>query len=83
MLFIASKCAKLYNVKTGCTLDARFKEHLADLKHHMDKPVANRFNQAGHSIHNTHERTVVSVHGQCRKDRKDMNSHLINTLGSR
>ncbi|WP_419620888.1 GIY-YIG nuclease family protein, partial [Thiolapillus sp.] len=44
-----TKCAKLYIGETGRTLDTRFKEHLADIKHHRDKPVANHFNQAGHS----------------------------------
>ena len=46
------KCAKLYIGETGRTLNTRFKEHLADIKHHRDKPVANHLNQAGHSIHN-------------------------------
>ena len=47
-----TKCAKLYIGETGRTLDTRFKEHLADIKYHRDKPVASHFNQAGHSIHN-------------------------------
>ena len=42
-----TKCAKLYIGETGRTLDTRFKEHLADIKYHRDKPVANHFNQAG------------------------------------
>ena len=44
-------CAKVYIVETGRTLNTRFKGHLADIKYHRDKPVANHFNQAGHSIH--------------------------------
>ena len=46
-----TKCAKLYIGETGRTLDTRFKEHLADVKYHRDKPVDIHFNQAGHSIH--------------------------------
>ena len=41
-----TKCVKLYIGETGRKLDTRFKEHLADIKHYRDKPVANHFNQA-------------------------------------
>ena len=47
-----TKCAELYIRETGHTLDTRFKEHLADIKQRRDKPVANHFNQTGHTIHN-------------------------------
>ena len=46
-----TKCTKLYIRETGHTLDNRFKEHLVDIKHHRDKPVANHFNQTGHPIY--------------------------------
>ena len=46
-----TKCTKLYIRETGHTLNTHFKEHLADIKYHKDKPVANHFTQAGHSIH--------------------------------
>ena len=54
----------------------------ADIKHHGDKPVANHFNQAGHSIH-------ICVKGLSflfednTNDRKDIESHLIDKMGTR
>ncbi|WP_419640437.1 hypothetical protein, partial [Thiolapillus sp.] len=65
------------------TLDTRFKEHLADIKHHRDKPVANHFNQAGHSIHNIRVKGLWLLFTDNASDRKDMESHLIDKLGSR
>ncbi|WP_419619241.1 GIY-YIG nuclease family protein, partial [Thiolapillus sp.] len=78
-----TKCAKLYIGETGRTLDTRFKEHLADIKHHRDKPVANHFNQAGHSIHNIRVKGLWLLFTDNASDRKDMESHLIDKLGSR
>ncbi|WP_419627796.1 GIY-YIG nuclease family protein, partial [Thiolapillus sp.] len=69
--------------ETGRTLDTRFKEHLADIKHHRDKPVANHFNQAGHSIHNIRVKGLWLLFTDNASDRKDMESHLIDKLGSR
>ena len=40
--------------KTECTIHTCFKKNLLDIKYRRDKPVANYFNQAGHSIHNVH-----------------------------
>ena len=77
------KCAKLYIGETGRTLDTCFKEHLADLKHHRDKPVANHFNQAEHSIHNIRVKGLRNLFTDNASDRKDMESHLIDKFGSR
>ena len=76
-----TKCAKLYIGETGRTLDTRFKEHLADIKHHRDKPVANHFNQAGHSIHNVSVNGLQLLFTDNTSDSKDMESHLIDKLG--
>ena len=78
-----SKCAKLYIGETGRTLDTCFKEHLADLKLHRDKPVANHFNQAGHSIQNIRVKGLWLLFTNNASDRKGMESHLIGKLGSR
>ena len=64
-------------------LDTRFKEHLADIKHHRDKPVANHFNQAGHSIHTIRVKGLWLLFTDKASDRKEMESHLIDKLGSR
>ena len=47
-----TKCAQLYIGESGRTLDTRFVEYLADIKHRGDKPVANHFNHTDHTIHN-------------------------------
>ena len=78
-----TKCAKLYISETGRTLDTRFKEHLADIKQHRDKPVANLFNQAGHSIHNIRIKGLWLLFTDNASDKKYMESHLIDKLGSR
>ena len=68
------KCSKLDISKTGHILDIDFNEHLADIKYHRDKPVANHFNQAGHSIHKVHFRLLFMDKA---RDMKDMESYLI------
>ena len=78
-----TKCTKLYIGETGHTLDTRFKEHLVDIKHHRDKPVANHFNQAGHSIHNDRVKGPWLLFTGNASDRKDMEFHLIDKFGSR
>ena len=76
-------CTKLYIGETGRTLNTCFKEHLADIKHHRDKPVTNHFNQAGHSIHNIHVKGLWLLLMDNASDRKDMESYLIDKFGSR
>ena len=56
---------------------------LADTKHHRDKPVANHFNQAGHSIHNIRVKGLWLLFTDNASDRKDMESDLIDKLGIR
>ena len=48
----STRCAQFYIGESGGTLDTRFKQNLADIKHRRDKPVANRFSQTDHTIHN-------------------------------
>ena len=78
-----TKCAKLYIGEAGRTLDTRFKEHIADIKYHRDKPVANHFNQADHSVHKVHVKGLWLLFTDNASDRKDMESYLIENLGSR
>ena len=68
-----TKYAKFYIGETGRTLDTRFKEHLADIKH---------FKQAGHSIHNIRVKGLWLLFTDNASDRKDMEFHLIDKLGS-
>ena len=77
-----TKCYKLYISKTECTLNTCFKEHLADIKHHREKPVANHFNQA-RSVHDIHVKWLWVLFTDNASDRKDMETHLIDKLGSR
>lgn len=78
-----TKCGKLYIGETGRTLNTRFKEHLADIRHRRDKPVANHFNTADHSIYHVRVKGLWLMFSDNSQDRKDMESHLIDRLGSR
>ena len=75
-----TRCTQLYFDETGRTLDTRFKEHLADIKRWRYKPVANHFNQTDHSIR---VKGLWLLFTDSVNDRKDMESHLIDKLGSR
>ena len=77
-----TKCAQLYISETGRILDTRFKEHAADIKHRSDKPVANHLNQTGQTIHNIRVKGPWLLFTDSVNDRKDMESHLIDKLGS-
>ena len=78
-----TKCAQLYIDETGHTIDTRFKEHPADIKHQRDKPVADHFNQTDHTIHNIHVKGLWLLFTESMNDRKDMEFHLIDKLSSR
>ena len=82
-VFYCTKFAKLCIGETGHTLNTRFEEHLADIKHHRDKPVANHLNQGGCPIHNIHVKELWLLFTDNASDRKDMESHLIDKFGSR
>ena len=68
-------CAKVYIGETGHTLDTLFKEHLADVKYHRDKPVDIHFNQAGDSIHDVRVKGLWLLFTDNVRDRKDMESY--------
>ena len=78
-----TKCTQLYIGESGCSLDTRFKEHLADIKTPRDKPVANHFNQTDHTIHNIQVKGLRLLFTDSVNDRKDVESHLIDKLSSR
>ena len=54
----------------------RFKEHLAAIMYHRDKPVASHFTQAGHSIHKVRVKGLWLLFTDNARDRKDMESYL-------
>ena len=60
----------------------QFKEHLADIKYHRDKPVANHFNQVGHSIHKFRVKEMWPLFTDNARDMKGMESYLTEKLGS-
>ena len=68
-----TKCAQLYVGETGRPFDTRS----------GDKPVANHFNQTGHTIHNILVKGPWLLFTDSVNDRQDMESHLIDKLGSR
>ena len=74
-------CSKVYVGETGRTLESRAKEHLADIRHQRQKPVAEHFNSPGHSIQCFRIKGIWQVQGQT-ADRKDRESHIIQTLGT-
>ena len=78
-----TKGAQLYFGETGRTLDTRFKEHLAGIKHRRDKPAANHFKQTGHAIHNVRVKGQWVLFTDSVNDRKDIESHFIDKHGSR
>ena len=73
----------IYIGETGRTLDERFSEHLADICHHRDTSVAHHFNQADHTIHHVRVKCLWLMFSDLERDRKDMESHLIDKLGTR
>ena len=78
-----TQCTKLYIGETGRTLETRFKEHLADIRYNRDKPVAIHFNSHGHSIQHVRVKGLWLMSNSNPRDRKDMESHLIDKLGTR
>ena len=79
----ASILAVVFTTSVLLTLDTCYKEHLVDIKHRRDKPVANLFNQTGHTIHNIRIKGLWLLFTDGVNDRKDMESHLIDKLGRR
>ena len=78
-----TKCAQLYIGETGRTLDTASKNTLGTLNTGEKKPVANHFNQTGHTIHNFRVKGLWFLFTDSVNDRKDMESHLTDKLGSR
>lgn len=74
-------CPKVYIGETGRTLDTRFREHLADVRHNRNSPVAKHFNSVGHSVAAIRVRGLWQMRGTT-IDRKLMESHLIRRLGT-
>ena len=52
------------------------------VKYHRDKPVANHFKQAGHSIHNVRVKGLWLLFTDTGRGMKGMESYLIEKLGS-
>ena len=75
-------CDKIYIGETGRTLNIRFQEHLADIRHTRDKPVSLHFNSTNHTIHNVRVRGLWMMPTPAVGDRREMESHLIDKLGT-
>ena len=76
-------CSMVYIGETSRTLETRFKEHLADVRHSRERPVALHFNSHNHSIRDI----SVAVVWKCRAggdtfSRKHIESMLIRRLGT-
>ena len=54
-----------------------------DLTYDIDKPIANHFSQAGHSIDTVRVKGLWLLFTDNARDRKDMESYLFEKLGSR
>ena len=74
-----TKCTQLHISESGCSLDTCFKERIADVKNQRDEPIANCFNQTDHNIRVKGLWLLFTVW----MTEKDMESHLIDKLGSR
>ena len=74
-------CGQLYIGETGRTLCIRFTEHLADIRHGRDKPVAKHFRTANHSLHDVKVKAIWQIFGNT-LDRKNIESHFIKQIGT-
>lgn len=59
-LITCNTCLKQYVGETKRTIRVRLKEHLADIKHSRDSPMANHFNARDHA-HFTMGVTVIDL----------------------
>ena len=77
-------CGEIYIGETGRTLHKRFQEHIADIRHARDLPVARHFNQAQHTTHHVRVRGLwlMSTPAEDGTARKEMETHLILKLGT-
>ena len=58
------------------SLEVRFSEHLADIRHNRSKPVAHHFNSAGHTVADVKAKGLRQLHGDSFQ-RKHMESHIV------
>ena len=82
-LLYCSRCSIQYVGETGLTLNTRFTEHLADIRHNRDKPIARHFNSSNHSIQDVRVLAIWKMFVTNTNTRKDMESHLISKLGTK
>ena len=75
-------CGKIYIGETGRTLDIRFQEHIADIRHARDRPVARHFNSAHHTTQHVRVRGLWLMPTPDEVERKLMETHLIRKLGT-
>ena len=77
------RCNVLYIGETGRTLETRFSEHLADLRHgRQNSPVTKHFSLPGHTQEDLRVQILWLVTGDI-VDRKHMESWFISKLGTK
>ena len=82
-VLLCTLCGALYVGETGRYLSIRFKEHVKDIQYNRNKPVANHFNQQGHSHRHLRVLGLWQMPNQDEKARKDAESYFIQKLGTR
>ena len=71
----------MYVGETARALVTLFTGHLADICHNHNKPVAQHFNSANHTIMDLKVKGLWQMHGDS-FERKHMESHIIQRLGT-
>ena len=67
--------------ETARALVTRFTEHLSDIRHNRNKPVAQHFNSANHTIMDLKVKGLWQILGDS-FERKHTESHIIQRLGT-
>lgn len=80
---ICKKCGKLYIGETKNQLSVRFSAHLRSIKKQDNIPVANHFNNNGHSLDDLTVIVVLSTSGNSDSQRHICEQRLIHELGTR
>ncbi|XP_070194281.1 uncharacterized protein [Littorina saxatilis] len=78
---VCLSCRQIYIGETARTLEVRFSEHLADIRHSRNRPVSLHFTAAGHSLDHVRVMALWQVRGDS-FERKLRESHIISSLGT-
>ncbi|KAK7108986.1 hypothetical protein V1264_013107 [Littorina saxatilis] len=78
---ICLSCRQIYIRETARTLEVRFSEHLADIRHSRNRPVSLNFTAVNHSFDHVRVMALWQVRGDS-FERKLKESHIISSLGT-